>query len=158
MKRLYTIGFTKKKLEEFVSLLEGHKIKKVVDIRLRNDSQLAGFAKGDDLKFLLEKFLGMKYTYQPSLAPTKEMLKKYRSDKNWDDYVVSFNKLMQEREMHIILKKIISDSDGVCLLCSEDIPKQCHRRLLAEYYKEFDNSVNIMHLTKRDLKNRQLCE
>jgi uncharacterized protein (DUF488 family) len=153
MKMLFTIGYTKKSLKEFVTLLKNNKIEKLVDIRLKNKSQLAGFAKGEDLKFLLENLLGIKYSYQPLLAPTEGMLNKYRTDKNWEEYVTSFTQLMQEREMHNILKKETLDVNNVCLLCAEDIPKQCHRRLLAENYKQFDDSINIVHLSKKDLKN-----
>jgi uncharacterized protein (DUF488 family) len=153
MKILFTIGYTKKSLKEFVTLLKNNNIEKLVDIRLKNKSQLAGFAKGEDLRFLLENLLGIKYSYQPLLAPTEEVLNKYRTDKNWEEYVASFTQLMQERDMHNILKKETLDVDNVCLLCSEDIPKQCHRRLLAENYKQFDDFISIIHLSKKDLKN-----
>lgn len=147
---LYTIGYTKKSLKEFVTILKKNNIKKLIDIRLKNKSQLAGFAKGEDLKFLLEDLLGIKYSYQPLLAPTEEILNKYKVDRNWDDYVTSFKHLMQERDMNSVLKKETLDVDNVCLLCSEDIPKQCHRRLLAENYKQFDDSIDIIHLSKKD--------
>lgn len=153
MKILYTIGYTKKNLEEFVTLIKAHSITKIVDIRLKNTSQLAGFAKADDLKYLLENLLGIKYSYEPDLCPTEEILRKYRKDKNWAEYVKSFTKLMKEREMHKTLKRVISNSDGICLLCSEDTPDKCHRRLVAEYYKNFDNSIEIKHLTKEDIVN-----
>jgi uncharacterized protein (DUF488 family) len=156
MKTLFTIGYTKKSLQEFVTLLQINKIEKLVDIRLKNKSQLAGFAKGEDLKFLLEDFLNIKYSYQPLLAPTEAILNKYRSDKNWDEYVSAFTKLMQERDMKNILKKEILDADRVCLLCSEDIPKQCHRRLLAENYKQYNDAIEIIHLSKKDLKNYRI--
>jgi len=152
MKTLFTIGYAQKSLKEFVTLLKINNIEKLIDIRLKNKSQLSGFAKGDDLKFLLEDLLKIKYSYQPMLAPTEEMLKKYRSDKNWEDYVSSFNQLMQNRNMINILNNEIFDSDRICLLCSEDIPKQCHRRLLAENYKQFDESIIIIHLSKKDVK------
>ncbi len=153
MKTLFTIGYTQKSLREFVTLLKNNNIEKLIDIRLKNKSQLAGFAKGEDLKFLLKDLLGIKYSYQPLLAPTEEMLKKYRADKNWDDYVTSFTHLMQKRDMLNILKREMLDADRVCLLCSEDVPKQCHRRLLAENYKQFDDSIEVIHLSKKDLKN-----
>jgi len=153
MKTLFTMGYTQKSLKDFVTLLKKNNIEKLIDIRLKNKSQLAGFAKGEDLKFLLDDLLSIKYSYQPLLAPTEEMLDKYRTNKNWEDYVISFTQLMQERDMNNILKKEILDVDRVCLLCSEDIPKQCHRRLLAENYKQFDDSIEVIHLSKKDLKN-----
>ena len=145
------MGYTKKDLEEFVSLIKSHGITKIVDIRLKNTSQLAGFAKANDLKYILEKLLGIKYSYEPDLCPTKEILKKYREDMNWDEYVKSFTKLMKEREINKTLNKVISNSGVICLLCSEDTPDKCHRRLIAEYYREFDSSIEIKHLTKKDL-------
>ena len=145
------MGYTQKSLQEFVTLLKKNKIEKLVDIRLKNKSQLAGFAKGEDLKFLLEDLLGVKYSYQPLLAPTEIILKKYRVDKNWDEYVSSFAQLMKERDMARILQQQMTDADRVCLLCTEDQPKQCHRRLVAENYKQFDPSIEIIHLSKKDI-------
>jgi uncharacterized protein (DUF488 family) len=156
MTTLYTIGYTKKSLKEFVTLLKKNNIEKLIDIRLKNKSQLAGFAKGEDLKFLLEDLLGIKYSYQPLLAPTEEMLNRYRTDKNWDKYVISFDHLMKERDINNILKKELVGANNVCLLCSEDIPKQCHRRLIAENYKQFNDSINIVHLMKKDVKNNTI--
>lgn len=151
MKTIYTIGYTKKSLKEFVSLLKEHNIEKIVDIRLKNTSQIAGFAKANDLEYILEELLGIKYLYEPELSPTEEILKKYKEDKNWEEYVKSFTKLMKDREIDKTVKRVISDTDRVCLLCSEDPPDNCHRRLVAEYYKEFDNSIKIRHLTSKDL-------
>ena len=153
---IFTMGYTKKSLEEFVTLLKKNNIEKLIDIRLKNKSQLAGFAKGEDLKYLLEELLGIKYSYQPLLAPTEEMLNKYRVDRNWDEYVSSFRQLMQERDINSILKKEISGFNNVCLLCSEDSAKQCHRRLVAENYQQYDDSIDIIHLSKKDVENNKI--
>ena len=153
---LFTMGYTKKSVKEFVTLLKKNNIEKLIDIRLKNKSQLAGFAKGEDLKFLLEVLLGIKYSYQPLLAPTEEILNKYRADRNWNEYVVSFEHLMKERDTNSVLKKELDQFNNVCLLCSEDTAQQCHRRLIAENYKQQENSIDIVHLTKKDAKNSKI--
>lgn len=153
MIKLFTIGYTKKSLEEFSKLLKKNDIQLLIDIRLKNSSQLAGFAKAKDLKFILEEFLHIKYIHLPELSPTEEIFKKYKSDNNWEDYVESFNELMKRRQMDKILKNTIGDFQRICLLCSEDLPKKCHRRLVAEFFKNNNNDVEILHLTKKDAKD-----
>ncbi len=49
--KVYSIGFTQKKAESFFGLLRNEEIKTLVDVRLNNVSQLAGFAKKNDLIF-----------------------------------------------------------------------------------------------------------
>lgn len=143
--KLYTIGFTKKTADKFFRLLEDNAVKKIIDIRINNTSQLAGFAKGVDLEFFAKKILAIPYVYRPDLAPTKDLLKRYRENATpWSEYEEEFLKLMQDRD---ILTSIEStDLDGAVLLCSEDQPDECHRRLLAEYLQEKYPEISIFHL------------
>ena len=143
--RIYTIGFTKKPASYFFELLKGSGAKRLVDVRLNNVSQLAGFAKKDDLKYLLSEVCGMEYVHLPELAPTKEMLDAYRKEhKDWDTYQRQFLALMEERDIAgPEMKETIAEG---CLLCSEDKPEHCHRRLVAEYLGERWGNVEIVHL------------
>jgi len=143
--KLFTIGFTKKSADVFFSKLRASGAKRIVDVRLNNVSQLAGFAKKDDLKFFLREICGMDYVHVPLLAPTQTMLDGYKKRKGaWSDYEKEFLALIQSREVE---KNVPSEtvSDG-CLLCSEDKPDQCHRRLVAEYLKAHWGDVEIVHL------------
>jgi uncharacterized protein (DUF488 family) len=152
MQIIYTMGYTKKSLQEFVKLLTQNNIEKLIDIRLKNTSQLAGFAKAEDLKFILENFLKIKYEHIPLLSPSKDIFDKYKKNKDWEEYFKSFNNLMLDRKMDLILKEAITDNNKVCLLCSEDSPKKCHRKLLAEFYKKNSSiETEIIHLTKKDV-------
>jgi len=136
---LYTIGFSKKSAESFLQKLKNHNVKKILDIRLNNSSQLAGYTKKDDLKYFLKTICGIEYVHLPELAPTKEILDRYKKQKgSWKKYENSFISLLQDRAV----EKHISDSflSDSCLLCSENKPEFCHRRLVAEYLKkQFDN-------------------
>lgn len=76
--KLFTIGFTGKNAEKFFSLLESSEANKLIDIRINRTSQLAGFAKEQDLEFFLPKIVGMQYQVWDDLAPTKELLASYR--------------------------------------------------------------------------------
>ncbi len=143
--KLFTIGFTKKTAETFFSKLKRSGAKRVVDVRLNNVSQLAGFAKRDDLEFFLREICHMDYVHMPELAPTKDILDEYKKNKgNWSVYERKFLDLMRKREIE---KKIDPGviADG-CLLCSEDKPHHCHRRLVAEYLREHWGDVDIQHL------------
>jgi uncharacterized protein (DUF488 family) len=143
--KLCTIGFTGKTAEDFFSRLRGGKVKRVLDVRLNNVSQLAGFSKRDDLKFFTKEIAGAEYLHLPLLAPTKGMLDEYRKRKRgWDNYEKSFRELMAEREIDKKLDPQLID--GGCLLCSEDKPHHCHRRIVAEYLKEKWSDVEIIHL------------
>lgn len=142
---LFTIGFTKKSAEQFFELLRKNNVKKLVDIRLNNSSQLAGFAKGDDLKYLLKTMLGIEYVHIMDFTPTKELLTGYQDKKiNWSDYEKTFNELLAERK--ISDKYNINEFDQACFLCSEDTAEQCHRRLLVEYFKQTNKDIAIIHL------------
>lgn len=143
--KLFTIGFTKKPAERFFGLLRASGAKRVVDVRLHNVSQLAGFAKRDDLRYFLSEVCGMGYVHLPELAPTKEILDDYKKrGGDWRTYEVQFLDLMRQRR---IAESVAQDtiSHG-CLLCSEDRPDRCHRRLVAEYLNDRWGGVEITHL------------
>ena len=117
-----------------------------MDVRLNNVSQLAGFAKKDDLAFFLKEVAGMEYVHVPELAPTQEMLNAYKKEKgDWQLYEQRFLGLMRERKIEEKLPRSIFE--GGCLLCSEDKPHQCHRRLVAEYLQQHWGDVDVKHLT-----------
>ena len=142
---LFTIGFTRKNAEKFFGLLSSSRVKRVVDVRLNNVSQLAGFAKRDDLKFFLQRVCGIDYVHLPDLAPTREMLADYRKKRmGWDDYERQFLDLMRERRIEESIPREIVD--GGCLLCSEDKPHHCHRRLVAEYLHDRWGGIDVRHL------------
>jgi uncharacterized protein (DUF488 family) len=144
--KIYTIGFTKKNAEQFFGKLCSAGVKRLVDIRLNNSSQLAGFAKKDDLKFFLKKICDIEYVYVPQLAPTKEILDEYRKTKNsWAVYEQRFIDLMITRKVQETVSRDVLNNG--CLLCSEDTSEQCHRRLVAEYLKNKWGNVEIIHLT-----------
>lgn len=143
--RVFTIGFTKKSAREFFTKLRDSGAKRVVDVRLNNVSQLAGFAKREDLRFFLKEVCRMDYLHLPILAPTSEMLDAYKKHKgDWGTYERAFLDLMQARaiEDHVSRAQI----DDGCLLCSEDTPEHCHRRLVAEYLRAKWSSLDIVHL------------
>lgn len=144
---LYTIGFTKKNAKKFFELLKGAGIKKLVDIRINNASQLAGFAKGADLQFFMKEICDAEYEHMTDLAPTKELLKDYQDKKiDWNGYVTVFTSLLNNR--HIAKKYPVEGFDKCCFLCTEDTPEQCHRRLVVEFLKKSnpDKEVRIIHL------------
>jgi uncharacterized protein (DUF488 family) len=144
---LYTIGFTKKSAEKFFNLLLDNNIERLVDIRVNPQGQLSGFAKQEDLPYLLKELAnGCKYIHMPILAPTKELLSDYRSTNNWSQYVLRFEKLMDERNIPLILERDDFEHQRSCLLCSEATPDRCHRRLVAERLANNWQGTRIVHL------------
>jgi uncharacterized protein (DUF488 family) len=143
--KIFTIGFTKKSARKFFEILRKSGVQRLIDVRLNNVSQLAGFAKRDDLAFLLKEICGIDYVHLPDLAPTQEMLDDYRKKhKDWDKYEKQFLELMRKRRIENKLpKEVVADG---CLLCSEDKPHHCHRRLVAQYLREHWGDVEVRHL------------
>lgn len=143
--KIFTIGFTNKKAEIFFERLRQAGVKRVVDVRLSNVSQLAGFSKKDDLKYFLRAVAGIDYVHVPELAPTKELLDAYKKFKgDWTVYEKEFLELMEQRHIESAIAKDLIDES--CLLCSEDKPHHCHRRLVAEYLQRRWPDVSIEHL------------
>jgi uncharacterized protein (DUF488 family) len=144
-KRIYTIGFTKRSAEDFFETLRRHGIKRLVDVRLRNTSHLAGFAKRDDLRYLLREILGAEYVHEPALAPTDEILSAYDATKDWAGYERDFLRLLRERGLPSWLNHPALDTPTV-LLCSEPDAAHCHRRLVAEFLSQRVGGMEILHL------------
>lgn len=145
MIELFTIGFTKKNAKIFFGLLSSNNVEKIVDTRVNNTSQLSGFAKADDLRFFAKEIADINYFHNIDFAPTKELLSKYRKKQmSWSEYEIEYLNLLDMRK---IKKKInIEKLHKNCLLCSEHDAEKCHRRLLAEYLKEVNPNVKIIHL------------
>lgn len=143
--RVFTIGFTRKSARRFFELLRMSGAKRVVDVRLNNVSQLAGFAKKDDLAYFLREICGMEYIHRLELAPTQDMLDEYKKQRGvWEAYEARFLALMKQRRIEETLPRE-AVADG-CLLCSEDKPHHCHRRLVAEYLQKHWGDLEIEHL------------
>lgn len=142
---LYTIGFTRKSAEAFFTLLHTAGVRRVLDVRLNNTSQLAGFSKASDLAFFLRALHGIGYHPLPALAPTADMLTAYKKDKgDWAVYAPKYLRLLADRRAEDAVPKELAD--GGCLLCSEHEPAHCHRRLAAEYLAEKWGGVGVVHL------------
>ena len=143
---IYTIGHTRKSLRQFIGLLQEAEVDAVIDVRLRNTSQLAGFAKRDDLAFLLREGFGIAYEHVVELAPTAEILDAYKKDHDWSAYEHTYPQLLAERDALTIGQRLLKRYQRPCLLCAEDTPDHCHRRLLAEYLAERISDLEIVHL------------
>ncbi len=146
MPTLYTIGHTQKGLEQFIRLLRQAGVDAVIDIRLRNTSQLAGFARRDDLAFLLRQGFGIEYEHHPDLAPTPEILDAYKADGDWPTYERAFLRLLDERQAITLGRQLLTRYHRPCLLCAEPAPDRCHRRLVAEYWAARLPEVKVVHL------------
>jgi uncharacterized protein (DUF488 family) len=144
--KLFTIGFTRKSAESFFTKLQHAGVRRLVDIRLNNVSQLAGFAKRDDLRYFAQAICGIEYVHVPDLAPTREMLDEFKKRRHgdWAAYERQFLALMRSRRVEATLAPDLLDH--ACLLCSEDRPQHCHRRLVAEYLQQQWGDVEVEHL------------
>jgi len=144
--KIFTIGFTKKSAETFFTRLQKAGVSRLVDVRLKNVSQLAGFTKRDDLQYFTKAICGIDYVHAPELAPTSDILNPYKKQKggDWALYERQFLDLMRSRRIEKTMSRGLLD--GACLLCSEEKPHHCHRRLVAEYLKDKWGEVEIEHI------------
>ena len=130
---VFTMGFTKKDAKCFFNLIRKNKIELLIDIRLNNSSQLAGFTKGSDLEFFLKELCDCAYSHEEFYAPTKDILSEYQKKViSWDEYVEKFSDLLLKREIERSFSNKYLAYSRVLLLCSEPTPEKCHRRLVAE--------------------------
>lgn len=143
---IFTMGFTQKNAENFFNNIIKNGIEILVDVRLNNQSQLAGFTRGKDLAYFLRKICDCEYKHDTIYAPTKEILQAYKKEElSWEDYEVRYKELIVKRRVESVFKKDFEKYSKVLLLCSEPTPECCHRRLLAEYLKE-ELGGNIIHI------------
>ena len=144
--KTFTIGFTKTSAEHFFTRLRDAQVIRVIDVRLNNTSQLAGFAKGRDLAYFLEGIAGIGYVHLPQLAPTKEILDGYKKGHiEWSSYEKRFFELLRSRDVAGLLSPELFD--GACLLCSEPTADRCHRRLVMEHLREsWAVPIEVRHL------------
>lgn len=145
-KVLCTIGFSQKNLRQFIHLLQSAGVTKVIDVRLHNTSQLAGYAKKDDLAFILEAF-GIGYAHVPELAPTEDLFEDFRKSRtDWEANERAFNQLMEERQSSKLWRSPVFDTNVPCLLCAEHTANHCHRRFVAEHFQRAYPDIEIRHL------------
>ena len=143
---VYTIGFTQKSATKFFGLLREHGIRMLIDVRLNNISQLAGFSKRDDLAFFVRELCGAEYVHEPRLAPTQDILDAYKKAKgSWADYERTFLRLLAKRRIEDTLDRELFTGPAV-LLCSEPTPERCHRRLVLEYLQDQWGDVQPIHI------------
>lgn len=144
---IFTIGFTHKSAETFFGLLKKNAVETLIDIRISNGSQLAGFSKGGDLKYFLDVICGCSYRHETLFAPTMELMKSYREHKIPPArFEADYRRLMEERRAVDYFDKHYAKAANVCLLCSEDSPEHCHRRAFAEMLAEGHSGRTIKHL------------
>lgn len=147
LNNIYTIGFTKKNAEVFFTLLQKNNVQMLIDVRLNNTSQLAGFSKFPDIEFFLNKICDIDYKHEVLFAPEETTLSRYKKkDINWDKYVTEFSETMKQRNIRKYIAENYCSKKNICLLCSEATPEKCHRRLVAEIFAEVFEGIKIIHI------------
>lgn len=141
MTKIFTIGFSGKKQDSFLEVLDAVGVKTLIDIRLWRVARFVPWASGINLT----KILGERYKYYPELAPTKELLGAYKDGQiDWAGYKKVFNGILTERQAENLFQQ--PDLNKVCFLCSEKSFEHCHRRLVAEYLARHFPDIQIVHL------------
>jgi uncharacterized protein (DUF488 family) len=143
---IYSIGFTQKNALQFFGTLKAYKIERLLDVRLNNSSQLAGFAKVSDLPYFLREICHADYEHEPLLAPTQDILDAFKKMKgDWSVYTEAYLSLIRSRKVEEKLDRATFERRTV-LLCSEATAEHCHRRLALEHLQQHWDGVIIRHL------------
>jgi uncharacterized protein (DUF488 family) len=144
--RLFTIGFTRKSAEAFFTRLQSAGVERVLDVRLHNVSQLAGFTKRDDLEYFLKAIGRIGYVHLPELAPDQALFEAFKRKQQlpWDEFRRRYLKLLGTRKVEQTLDRSLFHNG--CLLCSEANPEECHRSLAADYLRRHWKNLEIVHL------------
>jgi uncharacterized protein (DUF488 family) len=145
MKTIHTIGFTRKTLQQFIECLRAAEVREVIDIRLRNTSQLAGWSKYPDIAYLLTEGFGIAYEHHREFAPSAELLDEYHKTHDWLAYEPRFKQILADRQLRREAETLLM-KEQVCLLCAEPQADHCHRRLVAEYLQSLVPELEIRHL------------
>lgn len=146
MPTLYTIGLQRRPLSDLISTLRSHGVDAVIDVRLHNTSQLAGYSKREDFAFLLREGFGIAYEHHPELSPSEEVLYAYRHGGDWETFFASVGALLAERHAETVGAEVLARYKAPCLLCAEHNPNHCHRKVVAEYWAAHLPDVEIVHL------------
>ncbi|ETA82004.1 DUF488 domain-containing protein [Youngiibacter fragilis] len=146
--RIFTIGSNRKSAETFFELLRNHDVRFLLDIRLRNTSQLAGFAKGDDLRYFTEELLGIGYRHDVRFAPDEGLFEDRKAKKlSMEQFGLKFRETLGERDMkQVLIDEYAGMMDGICLLCSEEDHRECHRSVVADYIAEIFEGSEVVNL------------
>jgi uncharacterized protein (DUF488 family) len=141
---IYTIGYTPKTAEQFFELIKKNNIKLLLDIRLNNKSQIAGFTKRENLPYFLWELCQCKYEHCLEFTPNEEM---YNEKKiSWERYTRDYIILIESRGTYKNFIDRFADYENICLLCSESTPDRYHRRLLAEMIIQNNPDTILTHL------------
>lgn len=155
--KLFTIGFKRRSAENFFKTLKSAGVEKLIDVRRKNASQLAGFTKGNDLRYFLQECFSIAYEHIPEFGPSEELLKEYQNrlgkkkkdDSAWSYYVEKFSDEVLSQTIIERFQKATTSYESVCLLCSEETSERCHRRLLAEYFNKHLPDIEVEHLERK---------
>jgi uncharacterized protein (DUF488 family) len=155
--KLFTIGFKGRSAENFFRTLKNAGVQKLIDVRRKNASQLAGFTKGPDLRYFLQECFCITYEHIPDFAPSEELLKEYQTrlgkkkkdDAAWAYYVEKFSNEVLSQSTIEHFQKAVSGCESICLLCSEENAERCHRRLLAEYLEKHLPNIEVEHFERK---------
>ena len=147
MRKIFTIGFTRKTAEEFFETLKAEGVTKIIDVRLNNTSQLLGFSKYPDIEYLTREILKGEYFHDRHFAPSEKIFVRYKKNViDWEGYEKEFADLMTYRDIDNYIADNYSKEENICLLCTEVSPENCHRRLVAEKIRDVLGDVEIIHL------------
>jgi uncharacterized protein (DUF488 family) len=144
---VFSIGLSGRSAESFFEALRAAEVKRVLDVRLHNTSNLAGYGKAAHLPYLLRELCVAEYEHEPLLAPSAELfdgLKKTRT-LSWDDYERGIRDLLAERRV----QERLDPGDFAVptgLLCACPDAERCHRRIVLEYLDAAWGGLDITHL------------
>jgi len=138
-------SYQSKSIDDLISQLKSHNISTLVDVREIPISRKKGFSKTVFSEYLNKN--GIEYIHLKKLGSPKNIRKELKQNK---DYFSFFEKYLEYIQLH---KNIINDlykiilEKNCCIMCYEDLPFKCHRKIICDEIKKMDgNGLKIEHL------------
>lgn len=138
---IITVGYEGLSIDEFLMRLIQEKVQILADVRKNPWSMKFGYKK-----FNLNSFcqnIGIEYLNYPSLGISRAHRRNLKSKKDYDALFNSFRRELAQKENDLRALKLMADEKRIALMCFEEDPAYCHRRILAEELAKIGSEVTI---------------
>ncbi len=136
-----TVGYEGLSIDEFLLRLIQEKVQILADVRKNPWSMKFGYKK-----YTLNSFcqnIGIEYISYPSLGISKVHRKNLKSKKDYDFLFNRFRRELGQKENDLRALKQMAEEKRIALMCFEEDPAYCHRKVLGEELEKIGSEVTI---------------
>lgn len=142
--KIFTIGYEKKEIRQFIDILKGNRIELLIDIRAVPHSRNKFYTKKNLESELRDS--GIEYLLKKELGSEKNIRDKVKSDGDYDYFFAEYENSLRNKIPILNELASLARSKTICLLCYEEDFNHCHRRAVADALARLDVEFEIIHL------------